>query len=112
LSSDGYDGGVFDGRFVYFTPYQNSTNTTFPFHGRVLSYDTLSSFTNTASWRVFDAGSTSGLQTQGYIGAVSDGRYIYFAPFRYGTNFHGNVLRFDARLPRLIPPTVVGGSNL
>jgi hypothetical protein len=59
-----------------------------------------------------DAGNTSGLTTQGYVGAISDGRYIYFAPYYNGNEISGNVLRFDARLPRGIPPTVSGGSNL
>jgi hypothetical protein len=110
LFTDGYDGAIFDGRYVYFVPYQTSTNSAF--HGRVVSYDTQAAFTNSASWRVIDAGVTSGLQTQGYVGAVSDGRYLYFAPYRNNTNYHGNVLRFDARLPRGIPATVFGGSNL
>ena len=111
LATDGYDGAVFDGRFVYFTPYANAQTSVF--HGRVLSYDTHQEFTNSAGWQAFDAGNTSGLQSQGYVGAVSDGRYIYFSPYRnIPNNFQGNVLRFDARLPRLIPSTVTGGSNL
>ena len=109
LKTDGYDGAVFDGRFVYFTPYHDSSSL---FHGRVLTYDTQGPFTNASSWRAVDAGSTGGLATQGYVGAVSDGRYVYFAPYRNTNNFSGNVLRFDARLPRQIPATVTGGSNL
>src|ERR1043166_6891130 len=76
------------------------------FHGRVLRYDIQGVFTNSASWTAFDAGNTAGLQTQGYVGAVSDGRYIYFAPYSSGSGFSGNVLRFDSQLPRAIPPTV------
>jgi hypothetical protein len=49
--------------------------------------------------------------TRGYQGAVSDGRYIYFAPFFNGAGYSGNVLRFDAKLPRAVPATVSGGSN-
>lgn len=60
----------------------------------------------------FDAGNMVGLQTRGYIGAVSDGRHIYFAPYYNGNGYSGNVLRFDSRLPRAVPPTVTGGSNL
>ena len=37
LNTVGYYGVVFDGRFVYFSPYQNATNS---FHGIVLRYDT------------------------------------------------------------------------
>jgi hypothetical protein len=109
LKTDGYDGAVFDGRFVYFTPYHDSGSV---FHGRVLSYDTQGTFTKSSSWHAFDAGGTGGLPAQGYVGAVSDGRYVYFAPYRNTNNFSGIVLRFDSRLPRSIPPTVTGGSNL
>jgi hypothetical protein len=109
LATDGYDGAVFDGRFVYFTPYHDSNNN---FHARVLSYDTQAGFTNAASWHAFDAGGTGGLPTQGYVGAVSDGRYLYFAPYRNTNDFHGFVLRFDARLPKQMPVSVSGGSNL
>ena len=55
---------------------------------------------------------TSGLPSQGYEGAVSAGRYLSFAPYHNTNDFSGIVLRFDARLPRMIPATVRGGSNL
>jgi hypothetical protein len=109
LQSEGYDGIEFDGRYVYFVPYRDSGDT---FHGRVLRYDTQNIFTNGASWQAIDAGNTGGLATRGFIGAVSDGRYIYFAPYYNGTGYSGNILRFDSRLPRAIPPTVIGGSTL
>jgi hypothetical protein len=109
LTTEGYDGAVFDGRFVYFVPYHTAASA---FHGRVLRYDSQGAFTNSVSWTAFDASATAGLQTQGYVGAVSDGRYIYFAPYFNGSAYSGNVLRFDSRLPRAIPPTVIGGSNL
>lgn len=109
IGTDGYDGCVFDGRFVWFVPYHTAGSV---FHGRVLRYDTQAAFTNTASWQAFDAGGTGGFQAKGYVGAVSDGRYIYFAPYFNGVGFSGTVLRFDGRLPRLVPSTVVGGSNL
>jgi hypothetical protein len=109
FGTEGYDGIVFDGRYAYFVPYHNTASI---FHGQLLRYDTQSVFNSTASWQAFDAGNTSGLQTRGYVGAVSDGRYIYFAPYNTGSGFSGNVLRFDARLPRAIPASVTGGSNL
>jgi len=109
LPVQGYDGGLFDGRYVYFVPYHDSSNN---WHGLVLRYDTQAPFASSNSWQAVDAGNTSGLPTRGYEGAVSDGRYLYFAPYYNGTGFSGNVLRFDARLPRAIPPTVTGGSNL
>lgn len=109
LPTQGYDGGVFDGRYVCLVPYHDNNSV---WHGLVMRYDTRGGFTNSASWQAADAGGISGLATQGYVGAVSDGRYIYFAPYYNTNDFSGNVLRFDARLPRAIPPTVTGGSNL
>jgi hypothetical protein len=109
MQTDGYDGAVFDGRYVFFTPYHTAGNL---FHGRVMRYDTVGGFTNAASWQAFDAGGSSGLASQGYVGAVSDGRYIYFAPYVNTNGFSGVVLRFDALLPRRVPATVYGGSNM
>jgi hypothetical protein len=51
LATLGYAGAVFDGRYVYFVPYQNSSGA----HGRVLRYDTQAGFSNAASWTAYDA---------------------------------------------------------
>jgi hypothetical protein len=91
LVTEGYVGGVFDGRYVYFVPYSADGGR----HGRVLRYDTFSSFTSSSSWVAYDAGSTSGLDSEGYSGVVFDGKYIYFVPEYDGTSDHGKVLRFD-----------------
>ena len=48
----------------------------------------------------YDAGHTDGLVTQGYFGAVFDGRYTYFCPIRdqnERTSVHGRVLRLDTQ---------------
>ncbi|PWU12119.1 MAG: hypothetical protein C5B50_22045 [Verrucomicrobia bacterium] len=111
LFTQGYDAGVSDGRFIYFVPYHD-TSTGNVWHARLTRYDTQGNFTNAASWSAFDAGGTSGLPSQGYEGAVSDGRYIYFAPYHNTNDYSGVVLRFDAHLPRSVPATVSGGSNL
>ena len=107
LNTKGFFGGVFDGRYIYFVPNNNGTS----YSGTVLRFDTTANFTSSASWSAYDAGSTSGLNTTGYGGAVSDGRYIYFAPYSTGAGSSGNVLRFDAKLPRAVPATVSGGSS-
>jgi hypothetical protein len=111
LPTQGYNGGVFDGRFIYFVPYHSQSDVS-TWHGLLMRYDTEGPFSSLASWQAFDAGNTAGLLTQGFVGAVSDGRYIYFAPYFNSSSSSGNVLRFDARLPRAIPPTMLGGSNL
>jgi len=107
LNATGFLGGTFDGRYVYFTPNANGSGNT----GVVLRFDTTANFTTAASWSAFDAGGTSGLNSAGYAGAVSDGRYIYFAPLHNSGGADGIVLRFDAKLPRAVPATVSGGSN-
>jgi hypothetical protein len=89
----GYFGAAFDGRYVYFSPYQNGDG----FHGEVLRYDTMGDFANVASWKTYDPGANDvGTDPDGFAGAVFDGRrYIYFAPYHNGVDFHGEVLRFD-----------------
>ena len=52
------------------------------------------------AFAAYDAGHTDGLVTQGYFGAVFDGRYTYFCPIRdqnERTSVHGRVLRLDTQ---------------
>lgn len=91
LDTTGYLGGVFDGRYVYFSPQHDTKQR----HGKVLRYDTQMDFKNPSSWSAYDAGSTSDLQTKGYYGAVFDGRYVYFVPRFDGVAYHSRVLRYD-----------------
>ncbi len=91
-AAGGYLGGVFDGRYVYFVPYMNGTQR----HGEVLRYDTAASFSDSASWTVYDPGAHGvGVDADGYSRAIFDGRYVYFAPADNGTEAHGEVLRLD-----------------
>ena len=51
-----------------------------------------------SAFAAYDAGATDGLNTKGYFGAVTDGRYIYFCPVRDQQDrgsVHGRVLRYD-----------------
>ncbi|MDD5486994.1 MAG: DUF2341 domain-containing protein, partial [Dehalococcoidales bacterium] len=99
LYTRGYSGAVFDGRYIYFSPYYNSNVSNY-YHGNVLRYDTQGDFDSTGSWAAYDASATGGLVTKGYQGAAFDGRYVYFVPF-YNNNvsnyYHGNVLRYDTQ---------------
>jgi hypothetical protein len=89
---DGYEGAVFDGRYVYFAPGFNGTEV----HGEVMRYDTLGDFAASASWAVYDlAAHGIGYRPRGYRSPTFDGRYVYFAPFHNGLSFHGEVLRYD-----------------
>jgi len=92
---DGYSGAAFDGRYVYFAPYYNGTR----YHGEVVRYDTTGDFTTDGSWETYDPGANGvGSDPDGYLDAVFDGRYVYFAPFRNGgggLTSYGEVLRYD-----------------
>ena len=113
LTKYGYDGGFFDGRYVYFVPFIGSDNNGMYFHCEVLRYDTKENFEDSNSWKVFDASDTSGLKTIGYNAGAFDGRYFYCAPWHDGESYlkkskkdaaslsssgiygHGRVLRYD-----------------
>jgi len=100
LETRGYFGAVFDGRYVYFSPQCNSEGR----HGKALRYDTHGGFDDAVSWCGYDAGSTSGLTTRGYYGAVFDGRYVYYVPRTDGQTLHSRILRYDTRGPGFAEP--------
>ena len=64
----------------------------------VSAWEPLASFD---TFSAFDAGTTDGLDTSGFYGAVFDGRYVYFCPIRSHKSdrlsVHGNVLRYDTQ---------------
>ena len=91
LNTTGYSGIAYGGRYMYFAPYRDSALI---YHGRVVRYDTLKSFTTASSYSVFDASGTSGLNTTGFRGDIYDGKYVYFSP-SYNGNPHGYVLRYN-----------------
>lgn len=103
--------GAFDGRYIYFCPGQlamprkdadQKTRDTSPkvtgmgddmllaSSGTIIRYNTHGEFDDPASWTMFDASNTDGLDTRDFDGAIFDGRYIHFAPLSYGM-----VLRYD-----------------
>lgn len=90
--------GIFDGRYVYYTPYFSGSLES----GLVVRYDTVKSFTSSASWTVFDIKSNSsatGNATYSFHGAQFDGRYIYFIPTHGAVNgtaaYTGVMWRYD-----------------
>ena len=88
----GFEGAVFDGRYVYFVPHTREGGN----HGEVLRYDTTDNFQSGNSWSTFDPGANGvGNDPDGYVMGVFDGRYIYFAPYHNGNEHHGEVLRYD-----------------
>jgi len=106
LKTGGYDGGFYDGRYVYFVPFvmpgeEGTMHRGRPhlFHGNFLRYDTRGSFDDPGSWRAVDASSTDGLETIGYNAGAFDGRFFYLAPWRNGNDgslgLHGRIQRYD-----------------
>ncbi len=96
LATVGYKGAAFDGTCVYFVPFRDGLSSQ---HSRVLRYDTRAGFKIAGSWSAFEATGVDGLTTKGYVGAVCDGRYVFFVPYQqdaspYGV-YHANVLRYD-----------------
>jgi hypothetical protein len=87
----GFVGAVIVGRYIYLSPFGYNPIA----HGRVVRYDTQGDFKKAASWSAYDADKTDGLNSIGYYGLASDGRYVYFVPFNDGTNYHGIMLRYD-----------------
>ena len=98
IASDGFDGGCFDGRFIYFIPWTRyDTEGTLLYHCNFLRYDTRRPFDNPHAWQAADGGHADGLVTVGYNGGAFDGRFIYCAPLHdgVGSRFHGRILRYD-----------------
>ncbi len=106
LRTTGFDGGFFDGRFVYFQPFFLHVGPgprDNRFHAHYLRYDVTRPFGDADSWQAFDASATDGLHSVGYNGGAFDGRYFYAAPWQQGPKpdgeggfvTHGIVLRCD-----------------
>jgi len=88
--AEGYWGGAFDGRYLYFAPYWGQTAI-------VTRYDTQAPFGAAASWSFF-AAQTVNPNVGGFSGAGFDGRYVYFAPsLDQAGNANGLVLRYDTK---------------
>jgi hypothetical protein len=95
-SAQGFQGAVFDGRYVYFVP----SNVDSIYNGLVTRYDTTSSFGDASSWGFFNMTAMNTL-AKGYSGAVFDGKYVYFVPFvsAAASGSHGFLARMRAYAP-------------
>lgn len=87
----GFSGVVGDGNRLYFAPLNNGD-----FHGQVLCFDTDRSFSDPASWSVFDLARVAP-GCRGFVDAVFDGRFVNFIPFFDGAAHHGRLTRYDTR---------------
>ncbi len=102
-SPTGFQGGAFDGRFVYLVPTTTTPNGDWTSNPRAVAdagvpplvrYDTFDpQFTDAQAWQTFDLqGVDPGVA--GFTGAIFDGKFLYLVPAQ-GSTF----LRFDARDP-------------
>ena len=99
--TNGFSGGTFDGRYVYYCPTTNDST---------LRYDTTAAFTDITSWEQINMGS-------GYGGASADNQYSSpgFDGFwvYYGTTAGDSYIRFRANITANPGPTeydqVTGG---
>lgn len=89
--SKGFNGGVFDGRYLYLVPFYTEDGP----QGQVTRYDTTRPFTSATSWRIYDVTASDG-DSKGFAGAVFDGRYVYFVPNNNGAP-NGHLTRYDTR---------------
>ncbi len=87
----GFFGCLFDGRYVYFAPYNNGA-----YHGNVVRYDTGLPFTSSSSWSSFDVGGIDSAY-KGYAGVLTDGRRVYLVPYQNPVGLHGNVARLSTK---------------
>jgi len=89
---EGYAGTIAEGDFVYFAAFDSSRGR----HGEVLRYDTTKDFESAEAWSTFDAGAHGvGNDPDSFTGIISDGKFLYFAPYHNGDKFSGEVLRYD-----------------
>jgi hypothetical protein len=101
IDTKGYDGAVFDGKYVYFIPFYRGRDLKTDFHARVLRYDTTRDFFDPSAWAGHDAEDVSGVRAVGFNGGTFDGRFMYCSPWRDGVkddglpSAHGCVLRYD-----------------
>jgi len=88
-AATGFEGGVFDGRYIYFVPWSGST---------VARFDTQGDFADAAAWTQFDLAGLDATATL-FSGGVFDGRYVYFVPYGNpqtpGPGVPGVVARYD-----------------
>ncbi len=89
-----FSGGVFDGRYVYFSPGFTGG------HERIVRYDTRASFAASTSWLTHAAG------VPDWGGAVFDGQFVYF--LSYGANL---ILRYDTTVSSETPQAWISVST-
>lgn len=90
--SEGFEGAVFDGRYLTFVPKSAASRK---YNGIVTRYDTKGELTAKDSWTTFNT-SASVSTANGFVGGVFDGRYVYLVPNDNGV-LDGVVTRVDTQ---------------
>jgi hypothetical protein len=94
----GFVGGVFDGRYIYCSPWWKGQEPQ-EVSGKILRYDTHLEFNDSTSWQVYDAENEDGIpDIRGLEGAVFDGKYVYFVPLHHEGIYYSKVLRYNTTL--------------
>ena len=94
--SRGFVSGVFDGRFIYLSPYQNGEDE---YSGTVARYDTRLDFSSKEGWEFFDMTAINSL-AKGFHGAIYANNSIFFVPYvQEHRQFHGNLVRYNNLKP-------------
>lgn len=75
----GYNGAVYDGRFIYYMPYHQKPMYCLGYHGKAVRYDTHAPFHDKTSWKAMDIETIFGpkIFATGYVNGVYAGHYIY-----------------------------------
>jgi hypothetical protein len=78
-SALGFVGGVYDGRYVYMSPWISDVGDNGGYNSFATRYDTTGFFAVPSSWSTFEVDQVNG-NAYGFEGAAYDGRYVYFVP--------------------------------
>jgi hypothetical protein len=89
-AAKGFEGGAFDGRYIYLIAYNNGG-----YDAVFARYDTDGAFGSSTSWATFDL-ATVDVNARGFVHGTFDGRYLYFAP-QFNGAYHGDTARYDTR---------------
>ncbi len=87
-----FNGAAYDGHFVYYVPDLLGA------YCNAVRYDPTGSFTDPASWSVYDVGQTGA--PGGFAGVAFDSRYLYYSPWG---NVQSDPLSVIARLDTTAP---------
>jgi hypothetical protein len=99
-NAKGFEGGIFDGRYVYFVPCATtsvSTSSDGVPSGLLVRFDSTADFQDPKAWESFDTTAVDPAAV-GFVGGTFDGRYVYLAP-GWSSYSKSLAVRFDSTGP-------------